>query len=55
MRDRVHFRYKLSWIDLRGDGMFDKERLKGKVKKIFQRDTRRRLQRETREAVKAVL
>ena len=33
-------------MDLRWDGAYKKEMLKGRVKKLFQRDTRRRLQRE---------
>ena len=46
MRDKVHFRWSTSRIDLRGDGRFAKEMVKGSVKKILQRDTRRRLKRE---------
>lgn len=46
MRDKVHFRWSTSWVDLRGDGCFAKEMVKGNVKKILQRDTRRRLKRE---------
>lgn len=46
MRDKVHFRWSCSWIDLRGDGRFAKEMVKGSTKKILQRDTRLRLKRE---------
>lgn len=46
MMDKVHFRWSCSWIDLRGDGRFAKEMIKGDVKKILQRDTRRRLKKE---------
>jgi len=46
MRKKVHFRWSCSWIDLRGDGRFAKEMVKGRVKKILQRDTRRRLKSE---------
>ena len=46
MRDKVHFRWSTSWVDLRGDGRFPKEMVKGSVKKILQRDTRIRLKRE---------
>ena len=46
MRDKVHFRWRNSWIELCGDGRFNKEMVKGDVKKILQRDTRRRLKKE---------
>ena len=46
MRDKVHFRWRNSWIDLRGDGRYEKEMVKGETKKILQRDTRLRLKRE---------
>jgi len=55
MRDKVHFRWSNSWIDLRGDGRFAKEMVKGDVKKILQRDTRRRLKKELEKAVKEIL
>lgn len=43
MKRKVHYRWKNSWIDLCNDGMSRYERVKGKVKKILQRDTRRKL------------
>ena len=52
MRDKVHFRWRNSWIDLCWDGMYKKERVKGSVKKIMQRDTRRRLKKELDEDIK---
>ena len=52
MRDKVHFRWSCSWIDLRGDGRFAKEMIKGDVKKILQRDTRRRLKKELEDELK---
>lgn len=55
MRDKVHFRYRASWIDLTGDCRYKKEMLKGRVKKIYQRDTRIRLKREASEEIKSIL
>jgi hypothetical protein len=52
MRDKVHFRWCNSWIDLCGDGRFNKEMVKGSVKKILQRDTRLRLKKELDEDIK---
>ena len=49
MRDKVHFRWKCSWMDLRWDGMYKKEMVKGSTKKIMQRDTRIRLKKELTE------
>lgn len=38
-------------MDLRGDGRYPKEMVKGDVKKILQRDTRRRLKEELRQEI----
>ncbi len=38
-------------MDLCWDGAYKKERVKGRTKKIMQRDTRIRLKKELREAV----
>ena len=46
MNRSVHFRHKWSFVDLCYDGMYDKERLKGQLKKIYQKTTRNRLKRE---------
>lgn len=46
MKKSVHYRYKNSWIDLCGDGMFPEERLKGEQKKDFKKKTRLRLKKE---------
>lgn len=54
MRDKVHFRWSTSRIDLRGDGRFAKEMVKGSVKKILQRDTRRRLKRELEKEIRTI-
>ena len=51
MRDKVHFRWSCSCYDLKGDGRFAKEMVKGDVKKILQRDTRRRLKKELDEDI----
>jgi hypothetical protein len=53
MRDKVHFRWSCSCYDLNGDGRFAKEMVKGDVKKILQRDTRRRLKKELDEDIKS--
>ena len=42
----VHLRYRWSDYDLKLDGMMKKERLKGDLKKIYQRRTRHRLKNE---------
>jgi len=42
----VHLRYRWSDYDLKLDGMMKKERLKGKLKKIYQKTTRNRLKKE---------
>jgi len=55
MRDKVHFRWSCSFYDLKGDGRFAKEMVKGSVKKILQRDTRRRLKRELEQEIKEIL
>ena len=47
MRRSVHIRHGWSFIDLCYDGVYDKERLKGDLKKIYQRTTRNRLKKET--------
>jgi len=46
MKRKIHYRWHDSWINLCGDGMFLKEMLKGRSKKIMQKDTRRRLKKE---------
>ena len=46
MKRRVHYRHTWSFIDLCMDGMMDKERLKGDLKKIYQNKTRNRLKNE---------
>lgn len=33
MKKSTNFRYKNSWMDLRWDGIFPKERIKGKTKR----------------------
>ena len=55
MRDKVHFRWSCSFYDLKGDGRFAKEMVKGSVKKILQRDTRRRLKRELEQEIIEIL
>jgi len=55
MRDKVHFRWSCSCYDLKGDGRFAKEMVKGSVKKILQRDTRIRLKRELEQEIKEIL
>ena len=42
----VHLRYRWSDYDLKLDGMMKKERLKSKLKKIYQKTTRNRLKKE---------
>ena len=46
MKRSVHLRYRWSDYDLKLDGMMKKERLKGDLKKIYQRVTRNRLKKE---------
>lgn len=52
MKRKVHFRWKTSWMDLRCDGMFRYEMIKGKVKKILQKDTRRKIKQKTEKEIK---
>ena len=46
MKRKVHYRCKADGIELCKDGMFKKERLKDKTKKIYQKKTRLRLKKE---------
>ena len=55
MKRSVHTRHKWSFIDLCYDGMYDKERLKGDLKKVYQRATRNRLKRENNKEVSSWL
>lgn len=41
--DMNKLRYKLSWIDFKGDGMYRKERIKGKTKRWLRKWTARTL------------
>ena len=41
-----NLRYKNSWIDFKGDGMFPKERIKGKDKRRLRKWTQRKLAKE---------
>lgn len=49
---KVHYREPWSFVDLKYDGMYEKERLKGNLKKIYQKQTRNRLKRETEKLIK---
>lgn len=51
----VHLRYRWSDYDLKLDGMMKKERLKGKLKKIYQKTTRNRLKKENLKECKCEL
>jgi len=51
MKRSVHIREPWSFIDLNMDGMMLKERLKGKLKKIYQDDTKNRLKEETKKEI----
>ena len=46
MKRSVHLRHRWDCYDLCMDGVYEKERLKGKLKKIYQRTTRNRLKKE---------
>ena len=52
MKRSVHIREPWSFVDLRMDGIKPKDRLKGKLKKIYQRATRNRLKKEFVETCK---
>lgn len=52
---KVHYREPWSFVELKGDGRFKKERLKGDLKKIYQKQTRNRLKRETMKLIKEEL
>ena len=54
MKRSVHIRESWSFIDLNMDGMMPKERLKGKLKKLYQDDTRNRLKKETMKEIQDV-
>ena len=43
----MRLRWKWSWIDLRGDGRFPKERLKGKDKRYVRKWTLRKMRTES--------
>lgn len=43
MKRSSNFRYNTSWIDLRDDGRFPKERIKGKTKRWLGKWSRKRL------------
>ena len=43
----TRLRWKWSFVDLRGDGRFPKDRLKGKDKRYVRKWTLRKLQRES--------
>lgn len=42
----TRLRWKWSWVDLRGDGMFPKDRLKGKYKRYIRKWTLRKMRKE---------
>lgn len=52
MKHKVHFRGPWSFVELRMDGMKPKERLKGNLKKIYQRKTRSKLKKEALNEIK---
>lgn len=49
MKRKVHFRWRDSWIALCNDGMSRYEMVKGRTKKILQRDTRIKLKKELKQ------
>jgi len=51
MKRSVHIREPWSFVDLNMDGIMPKERLKGKLKKIYQDDTKNRLKEETKKEI----
>jgi len=55
MKRSVHIREPWSFVDLNMDGIMPKERLKGKLKKIYQRVTRNRLKRKTIKEVNDIM
>ena len=42
-----HWRWKWSFIELRGDGRFQKDRIKGKDKRIIRKRTLKKLRNES--------
>ena len=42
----MRLRWSTSWIDLRGDGRFPKDRIKGKDKRYIRKWTLRKLRKE---------
>lgn len=43
----MRLRWNNSWIDLRGDGRFQKDRIKGKDKRYIRKWTLRKLRKES--------
>ena len=43
----MRLRWNSSWMDLRGDGRFPKERIKGKDKRYIRKWTLRKLRKES--------
>lgn len=55
MKRKVHYRWKNSWIDLKNDGMSDKEMIKGDTKKHMKRLTKNQLKRQTEQEIREVI
>lgn len=51
MKRKTHYRNPWSFIELRCDGMFKKERLKGNLKKLYQRKTRTNIKNDTKKEI----
>jgi hypothetical protein len=52
MKRKTHYREPWSFVELCCDGMYKKERLKGKLKKLYQRKTRTKVKINTNIEIK---
>lgn len=54
MKRKTHYREPWSFVELCCDGMYKKERLKGKLKKLYQRKSRTKLKSATAKELKGL-
>jgi hypothetical protein len=51
MKRKVHYRKPWSFVELNMDGMMPKERLKGDLKKLYQRATRNKIKKDCNRSI----